>query len=252
MIELYTGTPGSGKSLNVARTLLIKARAGFRIVANFPLKPSRKQIKKGRQPEFWHNDEITPDKLLRYARKYHKYGKEGQTVLVLDECQLIFNSRDFRDTNRPKWIEFFSQHRKYGFDVILMTQHDRLLDRQVRAFVEYNIVHRKLNRFGIPGFIISLLRIHMFVAVTVWYGLRERCGAEYFIYRKRLGRIYDSYQDFRTVPDDWAEGEGPALAGGDLSDHSAAHEPEHGITDISPVKLGDYETTEWGVRLVNR
>lgn len=255
MIELNTGTPGSGKSLNVARTLLIKARHGIRIIANFPMKPTKKQIRKGRQPEYWTNDEITPDKLMEYARKYHKYGKEGQTVIVLDECQLIFNSRDFRDKNRPKWIEFFSQHRKYGFDVILITQHDRLLDRQVRAFVEYNVIHRKVNNFGVPGFVISLLHIKLFVAVTVWYGLRERMGAEYFIYRKRLGRVYDSYQDFRLGSDDWAVGEGPAQAGGDLTVPTVEEMPPDITERYTPTPITDYEiavdyeNSTWGVTI---
>lgn len=239
MIQLMTGTPGSGKSLDVARLLIIKARAGFRIIANFPIKPTRKQIKKGRQPEYWTNEEITPDNLLDYARQHHKYGKEGQTMIVIDECQLVFNCRDFRDSNRPKWIEFFSQHRKYGFDIILVTQHDRLLDRQVRAFVEYNVIHRKINNFGVIGFILTLLRVKAFVAVTMWYGMRERCGAEFFTYRKKLGRVYDSYQDFRIGPAAWTDGEGPAPAGGDLTAH-AVEEPDD---------LADkYDMTAFGVK----
>ncbi|GHU95354.1 hypothetical protein FACS1894208_08020 [Clostridia bacterium] len=223
MIELYTGTPGSGKSLNAARQLLLLARLNRRIVSNFPIKPTKKQLKKGREPEFWENDRITPNTLLDYARQHHKYGKESQTTLVLDECQLMFNSREFRAKDRMEWIGFFSKHRHYGFDVILITQHDRLLDRQIRAMVEYEVKHRKLNRFGVPGLLMSILHIPLFVAVTYWYGLRERCGAEFFLYRKKLGAVYDSFQEF--LPTGGCGGEGPALAGGDPPQPTAAETP---------------------------
>jgi len=246
MIRLMTGTPGSGKSLNVARLLIIKARIGKRIIANFPIRPTTKQIKKGRQPEYWPNETITPDRLLDYARRHHKYGKEGQTVLVIDECQLVFNCREYKDSNRLKWIEFFSQHRKFGFDVILVTQHDRLIDRQIRAFVEYNVIHRKMNNFGFPGFVMTLLHINAFVAVDYWYGMRERLGAEMFVYRKKLGRVYDSYQDFRLGTAAWGDGEGPASAGGDLSSQ-VAERPEV-ESDNMPLPPHIFETTEWGVR----
>ncbi|GHV09365.1 hypothetical protein FACS1894217_13500 [Clostridia bacterium] len=230
MISVYTGTPGSGKSLNAARELLRLAMLGRRIVANFAITPTKKQLKKGVAPEHWPNSKITPRDLLRYATQYHKYGKESQTTLVIDECQLIFNCRDFRANDRPEWIEFFSKHRKYGFDVILITQHDRLLDRQIRAFIEYEIKHRKLNRFGVPGMVLSLFRVPVFVAVTYWYGLRERCGAEFFRYRRKLGAVYDSYRDFS-----WVErgGEGAGNAGGDLS-RLTSKEPKN---ETPPPKL---------------
>lgn len=231
MISFYTGTPRSGKSLDVARLLIIKAKAGYRIIANFPITPTKKQIKKGRQPEFWTNDEITPDSLLAYARKYHKYGKEGQTILVIDECHFMFNSRDIRNKDRPKWIDFFSQHGKYGFDIYLITQNDRLIDKQIRAFVEYNVIHRKINNFGIPGLILSLLRIKAFVAVTMWYGMRERISADFYIGRRKLYKVYDSYRDFSEIPPSANEGRDP-LAGGDPRLAPAGDTPE-----------SDYEST---------
>ena len=75
----------------------------------------------------------------------HKIGKEGQTLVVIDECQIIFNCRDFGRKDRNAWVTFFAQHRKLGFNVILITQSDRMLDRQIRSLVEEEVKHRKLN-----------------------------------------------------------------------------------------------------------
>ena len=31
-----------------------------------------------------------------------------------------------------------------------------------------------------------------FVATTVWYGLREKIGSEFFVYRRKYGKLYDT------------------------------------------------------------
>ena len=57
-------------------------------------------------------------------------------MVIIDECQIIFNCRDFGRKDRGAWVTLFSQHRKLGFNFILITQNDRMLDKQIRALVE--------------------------------------------------------------------------------------------------------------------
>ena len=38
-------------------------------------------------------------------------------------------------------MTFFSQHRKLGFNIILITQSDRMLDKQIRSLVEDEVKH---------------------------------------------------------------------------------------------------------------
>jgi len=208
MIYLYSGTPGSGKSLHMARDILVKLQIkGQNVIANFPINEDilKKTFlcRKNKKGEFFYRDNsvMTVDFLVKYAKKNHVIGKEGQTLICLDECQILFNPREFQRKDRIKWIEFFTQHRKLGYNVILVTQNDRLLDRQIRSLIEYEYRHRKVNNFKIGKF----LPVKSFAAVQYWYGVRERLGVEFFIYRKKLGDLYDSYKMFDDFFDETNE-----------------------------------------------
>ncbi len=93
-------------------------------------------------------------------------------------------------------MNFFMTHRHYGYNVILVSQIDRLIDRQIRAFIEYDVKHRKANNFRFLGLLLTMLRIPLFVAITFWYGVKERCGSEFFRYRKKDSKLYDTMMLF--------------------------------------------------------
>ena len=100
------------------------------------------------------------------------------------------------------WIQFFSQHRKYGYSVILVAQFDKMIDRQFRALLEYEYVHRKVSNFGMVGWLMSLLfggKAH--VCIQRYYPLSQRLGASWFFARKSIFRMYDSYGDFARLED---------------------------------------------------
>jgi zona occludens toxin (predicted ATPase) len=211
MIWLFTGTPGSGKSLHANKWILKSSFINRQVITNFAIKPTKKQIRKGMLPIFWDNSEITPEKLLKYA-KNHKKGNEGQTLLVIDECQILFNCRAFTQKGREDWVKFFSLHRHFGYDIILITQYDRMIDRQIRVMAEYQVKHRKVNNFRTIGWLIGLLGIKLFVAIETWYGINEINRKTFFRYHKKWGALYDSYANFKGFLDD--EEEEPADAGG--------------------------------------
>lgn len=200
MIYLYSGTPGSGKSLHQASDIYFALKYGRPVVANFEINPDFVAGAKG-QFLYLPNDELTPDALIKFARDYWatsgKRFKEGAISVYLDECQILFNARSWDQQGRSEWLKFFSQHRKYGFDIFLVAQFDRMLDRQIRSLVEYEYVHRKLNNFGLAGRIMALFcGGTVFVAVKMWYPLRERIGSEWIWPRRKYLQIYDSYKLF--------------------------------------------------------
>jgi zona occludens toxin (predicted ATPase) len=213
MIWMFTGTPGSGKSLHAARCILDASLRSQQVIANFAVKPTKKQIKQGKRPIFWDNTEITPRKLLTYAKIHHKKGKEGQTLLVIDECQIMFNCRAFNAKGRDDWVKFFSLHRHFGYDIILITQFDRMIDRQIRVMVEYQTIHRNVNNFRFIGLMLTLFRIKVFVAIELWYGMKEVNSKRFFRFHKKWANIYDSYANFKGFGDDVDE-DGPAPADG--------------------------------------
>ena len=154
MIYLYSGTPGSGKSLHMAQDIFYKLKRKHSVIANFMIEEevvTKGLFKNHKIGVFTYvdNEELSVDFLVNYARKNHVMGKENQTLLCLDECHTMFNPRKFQRKDRLHWIQFFTQHRKLGFNIILVTQNDRLLDRQIRGLIEYEVKHRKVNNFKI-------------------------------------------------------------------------------------------------------
>lgn len=211
MIVLYSGTPGSGKSLHTASLIYHRLQNNKAVVANFPINfdAIRKKKKKGKSIDFpflyYDNLDLSPSVLVKYARVYFggKPIKEGAIVLIVDEAQIIFNSRDWNAAGRRDWLKFFTQHRKYGFDVVLVAQYDDMLDKQIRALIEYEVIHRKASNFGLFGKILGFLTFgQLFCAVRYWYPIKERVSADWFRLKKKYYKLYDTYADFSQFDDE--------------------------------------------------
>lgn len=176
---------------------------------------------------------ISPDFFYRYAIKFHKKGKEHQTLIIIDEAQMFFSSEELKTKNQEwkefwmkkflteeekklrlkapykngylhDWIEFFTHHRHLGFDIVMITQYDKLISSKVRSCFEYNFVHRKVNNFS-SGFILSLFGISCFIVHQHWYGAHVRCGVKFFIYTRKYAKIYDSYKLFDEIKGRFAD-----------------------------------------------
>jgi len=215
MIKLYSGTPGSGKSLHTASIVWNRLRNGKTVIANFeidtdaiaesfPTYLARKlHIKyQGKKKKigkfiFLSDADMTPAVLNKFAYENHKARKENQTLLIIDECGRKFNSRAWDSKDRMSWIEFFQTHRHIGYNVILVSQQDRMIDRQIRGFIEYEIKHRLINNFKMFGKLLGVFSGgKLFIAIEYWYGVRERIGSEFFRVNKRQASIYDSFKNF--------------------------------------------------------
>lgn len=137
---------------------------------------------------------------MQYSRDYFKDKtkiQEDKILLIIDECQMLFNAREWSVFNRKAWLKFFTTHRHYGYCIVLVAQFDRMIDRQIRSLIEYEYIHRKLSNFGWRGMMLNIIfGGKTFVAVKSWYPLKEKVGSEFFHARKKLYRIYDSYQTF--------------------------------------------------------
>lgn len=198
MIVLYSGTPGSGKSLDTARTIYNWCRRGAPIICNFPVNTDNIKVRKKMCFHYVPNDELNPDELVKFSREYFadKHCKEDSILLVIDEAQLLFNARDWSMKGRSRWNWFFTMHRHFGYFIILCAQFDRMLDRQVRGLIEYEYVHRKVNNMGWKGVFLSCLLlspVNLFIKVKIWYPMKEKVGSEFFKCRKRYYSIYDTF-----------------------------------------------------------
>ena len=205
MIRLLSGTPGSGKSLHAAK-MIVKLITGVKmdVIANFPIKMdvvTNYGKKKSGKFTYVDNSDLTVQYLVDYHKANHVPRKEAQTLVVIDEAGVMFNPRDYSTSDRPTWLKFMAQHRKFGYNIILIAQFDRQIDRQMRACIEYEVKHRKANNFGLIGLLLTLVRIPLFVAVTKWYGTNERMGAQWFTFNKKYEEIYDTFAMFEKDDD---------------------------------------------------
>ena len=190
-IQLYTGTPGSGKSFHAAKDIVRWMKRDRGLICNFPVNEGFVGKKLKAHVEYWDNSELTAARLVAYALDNHKIGKEGQTLVVIDECQIIFNCRDFGRKDRNAWVTFFAQHRKLGFGGIILS----------------------LLTFGRTWFI----------AIYYWYGgNRLKLDQTVFPYRKRYSEVYDSYKLFS----DMVTAGGDVCAGGNRASGGA---PGNGV-----------------------
>lgn len=204
MIYLYTGTPGSGKSLHLAEAIYKSLRKGQPVIANFEIATQSIKKKKGQELPFLYSSNLalSPGLCVDAAREYFSGSRprESELLLCIDEAQILFNSRNWQDKKRLEWLEFFTQHRKYGYDVILVAQYDEMLDKQIRALIEYEIKHRKASNFGLFGRIISLFGMgKLFCKIRYWYPIQERVGSEWFRAKKKYYSLYDTFGDFEKL-----------------------------------------------------
>ena len=206
MILLYSGTPGSGKSYHTAHNILDRLKYKHCTICNFPINNYKKY--KG-EFHYIRNDKLTPEFLINFSKEYfqkHKF-REGAIYLFIDEAQLLFNSREFQRGDRMAWLSFFTQHRHLGYDIILICQFDRMLDRQIRCLIEYEYIHRKVSNMGWKGWLLSFWCFgKLFCCVKKWYPLREKIGVEFYVLQKRFYKLYDSYANFELLPEEVENG----------------------------------------------
>lgn len=203
MIEIYVGAVGSGKSYHaMARGISkIYAMKNNIVVANFPVKFTDKDYKKGVNNRWIYLDdeELTPINLIKMSFKHGFYGKEGHTLLIIDEAGVYFNARDWQISaqTRKEWIKFFSQSRKFGYDVVLIAQDVRIIDRQIRTTAEYIVKHVKLRNYKW----LKLIPWQIFAAVNYWAGGSFKGNVNLILFNPFIAKRYDTMRMFK-VPDE--------------------------------------------------
>ena len=203
MIYLYTGVPGSGKSLHAAQDVIDAITCKeVSVIANFKCNESYFKtglFKKNKLGQFVYipNGRLEPNSLIEFSKLY--YSKmpfdENGLLLVIDEAQLLFNSRTWLDSDRSDWVYFFTNSRHFGYKVILITQFAEMIDKQIRSIVEIEIKHRNMANFGFFGKLLSLLcGGKLYACISYYSGLKERIKVQYVFGRRHLYDFYNSYE----------------------------------------------------------
>ena len=146
---------------------------------------------------FMPNERLTVSYLMQFSKTMHEPKRENQTLLVIDEASVKFNSRTFMEKDRLAFLSFFAQHRKYGFQIILVQQDLRQIDRQIRDMVELEVEHRKMNNYKLYKF----CPFPLFCAIEFNIGIRDKNNHEFFLYSQKYGDLYDTYFEFDSKID---------------------------------------------------
>lgn len=184
LITAFTGRPGSGKSVDSWAYIIGSYKEKKPVICNFPVSEYYTNV--------YYCKNINPVSLIDFGRKYNLENgfREGQILLIIDECQMIFNSRNWQANFR--WIEFFTQHRKLGYDVILIMQDLKMIDKQIRDCVEYVAEHRRYSRFGRYAKFIGWLFGGDFIVLVRWAGSKEVIRRYSFEGTKKLYGVSDT------------------------------------------------------------
>lgn len=151
-IEVFEGTPGSGKTYDAVKKISDNLRLGRTIYTNIDGMddPDCKKVLKS----------ISGLDDYQFATKFHILTKEQcyhfwdddicekGSLIVIDEAHKWFNSRNWKSKENQAFSDWCSTHRHYGFDVILITQRIEKIDSQARSCVEWTSRYKKINFLG--------------------------------------------------------------------------------------------------------
>lgn len=200
MIYMYTGVPGSSKSLHIASEICYYLKKGRNVIANLYFNDSLVKKSRGSFIQLSNTElmdtsfvklpkNVTSHQkeaysyllgLYRFAENFHKRDENGdflehQTLLVIDEAQIIFNPRKWNQSDRIPWIEFFTIHRHLGYDVILASQSEKNIDKQIFRIVQTVVEHRDFKNYKFMGHIVSFLcGGHLFAHIYRYNGMSKK------------------------------------------------------------------------------
>lgn len=198
-IMLYSGTPGSYKSYHATSDVIRWLKIGKNVIANFCINPTNYFKNKKVKGNFYFktNEQITVNYLVNFAKEHHQQGKlRAQTLVVIDEASIMFNARQFDRKDRMDWINFFANHRHMNYDIILIAQNDRMLDRQIRGLLEYDMKHRALKNMNLVMALVSTFAGGLYHCVEYWYPCKLKTNTELHRFSKKIASCYDTMAIF--------------------------------------------------------
>lgn len=207
-VYAITGKLGSGKSLVSVGRIFDYLRQGKPVATNLNLDLGklfslRCKFNYTRLPDF----PVVRD-FEAIGRATDSYDEKNNGLIVLDECGVFFNSRDWQSQERQEVIKWLLHSRKLGWDVILIVQDVAIIDKQIRlALVEHVGICKRMDRMGVPflgaligllGFRLRLPRVHV---CSVKYGLDHHAlVVDRWFYRgTMLQDGYDTKQVFSAM-----------------------------------------------------
>ena len=128
MIILYTGRRGAGKTLTMVKDIIQFYNSGWKIVSNVPIE--------GIEYELMNSEDII---------SLDKNTKLNNAVLVIDEIQILFDSRRSGSGGNKSFSNFIQQIRKRNIILLCTTQFAGTTDLRIRQHTDV-IARPKFNK----------------------------------------------------------------------------------------------------------
>ena len=217
---LLAGKRGAGKSLIAVSRMREYMWAGRMVATNLNIRvehlvPARNRVRPYRLPDWPSADDMTmlplgnpglerrPDEPYPAMRENYRFSEEENGLLVLDELATFLNSRDWQAKDRQALINWLLHSRKYGWDLLFISQHLGLVDKQVRdALFDLYATTRRLDKVQVPviGRIAAVvgikLRLPKWHVAHIRYGMQQGAplSESIWVRGRDLYRAYDTTQ----------------------------------------------------------
>jgi hypothetical protein len=117
-ITLYKGSRGKGKTLTMVKDAYNYYLDGYRVISNMTLA---------------FGDFMSSENVLKLSKDSNLF----DCILVLDELQLFFDSRNFAKEGNKSFGSFIQQIRKRNIHIIATTQYVNTLELRFRQHIDY-------------------------------------------------------------------------------------------------------------------
>lgn len=208
-VYVVTGKLGGGKTLMSVSRIREYLLAGRKVATNLDIYPEKmlgkymKNTKLFRLPDI---PDIQSLKALPLGYEGDKIDESRNGLLVLDECGIFLNSRNWKDPERAPVNAFFKLLRKLRWDAILIIQDIENLDSDARRTIAEHVVYcKRTDRMNVPligplvklawGDRLPLPKIHV---GTVRYGTQAN-AAKVDTWVCRGTGIFDCYETEQLI-----------------------------------------------------
>lgn len=212
---VITGTRGAGKSLVAVARIRDYLQSGRPVATNLDIDLQKLCKTRPAAPLIRMPDRPLAEDFECLPTVHDSGVEERNGAIVLDECAVWLNAREWNGGDRQRIVDWLLHSRKRGWDLFFIVQDVGLLDKQARTTLfDYRVTCRRLDRLKIPflGRIIkaatfglltgNMPRVHLGV---VTYGFGPGAPhADTWMYRAT--DLYDAYRTTQLFTPDRSAG----------------------------------------------